>query len=203
MAYMKIPNSPYLNVFFRNTPALAAALLLAVCLPPATSRAQQPGPAPQAPPARQAAPAPANTAGGYAAVWYDDTAQGAVQISPCGQRLCGRIVWLKTPLNPDGSPLIDANNPEARHRKRPICGLDVIGDVKRQPDGTWDAGWIYDPKEGKSYDVELNLKSQSTLNVIGYLGMKFLSQTLVWKRAPADLGRCVVMQPGQNSSRTQ
>ena len=127
----------------------------------------------------------------YGGVWFDDTGDGAVEIVPCGDRLCGRIVWLKAPLDKSGKPLSDANNSDVRQRARPICGLPVIGNLKRQRDGAWDEGWIYDPKQGKQFDVELKLRTPEALQVTGYLGVKFLSETFVWKRAPADLRRCI------------
>lgn len=125
-----------------------------------------------------------------AGIWYDDTGQGAVEIQPCGKTLCGRIVWLKEPRNAAGQPLTDKLNPEPGQRSRPICGLQVLGGLEKQRDGTWDAGWVYDPKEGKSYDAALQVAGPGKLAVTGYLGVKFLSRTLSWKRAPADLPRC-------------
>lgn len=133
-------------------------------------------------------------------VWFDDTGQGAVEIAPCGDRLCGRIVWLKDPLTPEGQPLTDAYNPDPRRRNQPICGLQVIGNLQLQPDGSWDRGWIYDAKEGKSYDVEISLRSADRLQVKGYLGVKFLSETFIWQRAPADLKRCAVPTPPGNQA---
>jgi uncharacterized protein (DUF2147 family) len=136
--------------------------------------------------------APPNQTAGFAGIWLDDTAEGAIEIAPCGERLCGRIVWLKNPNDKaTGRPLMDGYNPETTKRKRPICGLPVIGDLKRQTSGAWDAGWIYDPKEGKSYDLELKLRSPDRLVVTGYLGTKFFSESFVWTRAPASLPRCV------------
>ena len=44
-------------------------------------------------------------------LWYDDTGKGAVKISPCGNRLCGHIVWLKDPVGSNGKPLRDKYNP--------------------------------------------------------------------------------------------
>lgn len=126
----------------------------------------------------------------YAGIWYDDTGQGAVEIQPCGTSLCGRIVWLKNALDDTGRPLTDGYNPDPASRRRPICGLPVLGGVKPQVGGTWDAGWIYDPKEGKSYDVELKLRGPNQLEVTGYIGVKLLSETLLWTRAPADLKKC-------------
>lgn len=133
---------------------------------------------------------PGFASSGVEGVWYDDTGQGAVEIRRCGDRLCGHIVWLKDPIDKDGRPLIDDLNPEARNRNRPICGLKVIGQLERQRDGSWDGGWIYDPKQGKSFDVMLTLKAPSQLVVTGYLGVKFLSESFVWRRAPQGLPRC-------------
>lgn len=133
---------------------------------------------------------PAPVTPGFIGTWIDDTGDGAVEIAQCGDRLCGRIVWLKSPNDKGGRPLTDGYNPEAAKRKRPICGLPVIGDLKRQSNGSWDAGWIYDPKEGKSYDVELKMRSPDQLQVTGYLGTKFFGESFIWTRAPATLPRC-------------
>jgi uncharacterized protein (DUF2147 family) len=137
------------------------------------------------------APSPPGAAPpGFAGVWLDDTGEGAIEIAPCGERLCGRIVWLKAPNDERGRPLTDGYNPETTKRKRPICGLPVIGDLKRQANGAWDAGWIYDPKEGKSYDVEIKMRSPDRLQVTGYIGTKFFSESFIWTRAPTTLPRC-------------
>src|SRR5262245_25161256 len=34
---------------------------------------------------------------GVNGVWIDHTGQGAVEIGPCGNLTCGRVVWLKNP----------------------------------------------------------------------------------------------------------
>jgi uncharacterized protein (DUF2147 family) len=123
-------------------------------------------------------------------IWLDAKGEGAVEIGSCGEKLCGKIVWVKDPNDKNGKPLVDAYNPEPAKKKRPICGLAIIGDLKRQADGSWDAGWIYDPNEGKSYDLEVTAQSADRLQIKGYMGMKFLSETFIWTRAPANLQRC-------------
>jgi uncharacterized protein (DUF2147 family) len=127
---------------------------------------------------------------GVLGVWIDAKGEGAVEIGPCGEKLCGKIVWVKDPNDKNGKPLVDLFNPEPAKKKRPICGLPVIGDLKRQADGSWDTGWIYDPNEGKSYDLEVTAKSADRIQIKGYLGMKFLNETFIWTRAPASLQRC-------------
>lgn len=158
---------------------LAGAL---ACLSP-LALAQSRPPAPP-PPAATAEVPP------VAGVWFDDTARGAVELRPCGTALCGHIVWLKEPTDANGAHRTDIYNPDPAKRSQRICGLQVIGNVKQQPDGTWDQGWVYDPKAGKAYDVAIEMPQQDRLTVTGYKGIKLLSKTLMWTRAPADLPRC-------------
>ena len=108
-------------------------------------------------------------------IWYDHTGRGAVEIVKCGgNNLCGRLVWLK----------------HANHKEG--CGLQIFGDVKPVASGVWDGGWIIDPEKdlNTKYSVELTLLSPKSLKVVGYLGTKFFSETMTWKRAPDDLKRC-------------
>ena len=123
-------------------------------------------------------------------VWYDDTGDGAINIEPCGDKLCGKLVWLKEPLNDKGQALFDRHNPDESKRKRPICGLPIFGDLKKQADGSWDSGWVYDPHEGKSYSFTFALSGADKLQVTGYLGMKLLGKTMTWTRAPGNLPSC-------------
>jgi uncharacterized protein (DUF2147 family) len=123
-------------------------------------------------------------------VWIDHTGRGAVEIAPCGSKLCGTIAWVQNPLDKQGKPLVDANNPDKAKRARKICGLPVIGNTARQRGEVWDYGWIYDPDEGKTFDVELRLKSADVLQVTGYLGAKFFGETFLWRRATAAQPRC-------------
>jgi uncharacterized protein (DUF2147 family) len=68
--------------------------------------------------------------------------------------------------------------------------LQVIGGLKRIQPGSWDGGWIYDPKVGKTYDVALSLKGERTLEVHGYLQTKLLGKKFLWNRARTRLQSC-------------
>jgi uncharacterized protein (DUF2147 family) len=105
-------------------------------------------------------------------VWIDHTGRGAVEITDCGGNLCGRAVWIKDPKDSKG------------------CGIQIIGNAKPVAGGKWDNGWIYDPDEESKYSVELTPLAGDKLKVLGYSGSKFFSETMIWKRAPADLKRC-------------
>lgn len=126
-------------------------------------------------------------------VWIDDTGDGAVKIDVCGNTLCGKIVWLRNPLNDEGKPKHDRHNPEPSQQNRPICGLPVLGDLTSVPEGGFDNGWVYDPKEGKSYSVAIVAQSADQLSVTGYKGIKLLGKTFVWTRSKSDLPSCAVL----------
>lgn len=105
-------------------------------------------------------------------VWIDHTGRGAVEITQCGSNLCGHVVWIQDAKNAKG------------------CGIQILKDVKPVGSGKWDKGKIYDPDQDSNFDVELTPMGADKLKVVGYAGVKFLSQTFTWKRAPADLKKC-------------
>src|SRR6185369_16196950 len=53
-------------------------------------------------------------------------------------------------------------------------------------------GWIIDPDKDpdKKYDVEITPISDQKLKVMGYMGSKWLNETMTWTRASADLKKC-------------
>lgn len=113
-------------------------------------------------------------------VWINDTGRGAVEIKNCGKALCGHVVWVKDPNDTKG------------------CGKQIIGDAQSVGGGVWDNGWVYSPEKRKNFDVELTPLKNGTLQVVGYMGTKLFSKTMIWTRAPADLQRC-----GQNESKAK
>jgi uncharacterized protein (DUF2147 family) len=114
---------------------------------------------------------------GVTGIWIDHTGQGAVEIGPCGERVCGRVVWLKNPGHKSKSG-------------RLICGTQILGDLRPRPNNTWESGWIYNPEDEERFSAEIHLKNESTLLVTGYLGIKFLGETYTWKRAKTSLELC-------------
>ena len=121
-------------------------------------------------------------------VWIDHTGRGAVEIHTCGNLLCGRIAWVKEATDAKGAP--------AKDRKgRPLCGLQIIGNLKPGSNGVWQDGWIYDPDKDDTFNVEIQMKGRDRLQVMGYMGVKFLSETHMWKRAPEQFAGCTVARP--------
>ena len=113
-------------------------------------------------------------------LWYNTEKTAQVEIVKNGSEYLGKIVWLKDP-NPEGKPAIDKQNANPKLRTRPLIGLAILDGLK-YADGMWKNGEIYDPVSGKTYSCELKLKSNSVLEVKGYIGFSFVGRTVEWTR---------------------
>ncbi len=116
-------------------------------------------------------------------LWLVQSGTAKVKVSPCAAdkaKMCGAIVWLKSPNDKAGQPLKDANNPEPAQRSKPLVGLNMIRDFKSAGPGKWTGGKIYDPGAGKTYGSKMSLNPDGTLKVEGCISVVCQAQT--WKR---------------------
>ena len=116
----------------------------------------------------------------------------AVQIFECSGLLCGRIVWLLRPVSPAGQPDLDLLNPDPTLRQRRLCGLTIIWGLQPVGQGQWSNGWLYDPKDGATYNVTAQLITPDTMSARVYRGMPLLGRTEILTRDPplGFDGRC-------------
>lgn len=122
-------------------------------------------------------------------LWLVESKSAIVQIDPCGDKACGKIVWLAEPNREDGSPKLDRMNPDESRRNAPICGLPMIGGFTRGGD-SWDDGYIYDAKEGDIYTATMNAQDDGTLSVRGYVGISLFGKSQTWTKAADNKGGC-------------
>src|SRR5690349_2932822 len=83
-------------------------------------------------------------------LWFTEDGEGGIEILPCGAERCGRIAWMKKPMDENGRPPMDRNNPDPSLRTRPICGLIIITGLKPQEDGSWGRGRVYNPNDSRT-----------------------------------------------------
>lgn len=115
-------------------------------------------------------------------VWKNGEGTGMVQVYKRGDKYFGKVVWLKVPNNPDGTPRTDVNNPDEKLRTRPLKGLENLRNFVHKGDNVWEEGQVYDPKTGNDYSCEMKLVDANTLEVRGYIGVSLFGRTDVWKR---------------------
>lgn len=120
--------------------------------------------------------------------WLSAARRGVIEIYPCADRLCGRLVWLIEPMR-RGAPALDDKNPDPALRQRPLCGLTILGDFRQLEPQRWGDGWIYDPDSGSTYHATMRLDGE-TLKLRGYIGIPLLGETQSWTRPDASYGSC-------------
>ncbi|MEE4239014.1 MAG: DUF2147 domain-containing protein [Anderseniella sp.] len=113
-------------------------------------------------------------------VWADEDGEAWIEIAPCQDKLCGRIVWLKEPLDETGQPHTDKSNPDPALQPRPILGLTIMAGLQPNAEQTYLEGQVYNSRNGKIYDVYLTPRGQ-TMDVEGCL-VKYVCLTQRWTR---------------------
>jgi uncharacterized protein (DUF2147 family) len=113
--------------------------------------------------------------------WVNSTGEAHVDIFKKGTKYYGKIVWLKSQKDEKGIVKTDLKNPDVSLRSKPILGMEILKDFVYE-DGKWTDGKIYDPKSGKTYSCNMNIKNNGDLNMRGYIGISIIGRTEVWKR---------------------
>ena len=113
--------------------------------------------------------------------WYTKDAKALVEIYKCNDLYCGKIVWLKEPLEKDGSEKLDDNNPDESKRTNKIIGLNLVSNFEFKKKNKWAGGTIYDPDNGKTYACKMTLK-EDKLKVRVFIGISLIGRTQVWNK---------------------
>jgi len=115
-------------------------------------------------------------------VWETGNGKARVKIDKVGEKFYGKVVWLREPLNEEGKPKVDKNNPEENLRSVPLLGYKLIKDFSYKGEKTWEDGNIYDPENGSTYSCTIKMTDENTLDVRGFIGVSLFGRTDVWKR---------------------
>jgi uncharacterized protein (DUF2147 family) len=120
--------------------------------------------------------------------WVDEDNSFVVEVARCGAHLCGEIVGLQ----PSDAHQLDVRNSDKTKRQRSWCGLDVMGNLKQSPReaGKWEGGWVYNPKDGKTYSSEMRLDGPDRLKVRGYVLGPMFGKNLNLYRENSVTFRC-------------
>jgi uncharacterized protein (DUF2147 family) len=101
----------------------------------------------------------------------------------------GRIRFVR---GPDGTyagilvggndPGPDVNNSDPALRKRSLLGTVLMWHLCPD-DGEYVDGYVYNPRNGKTYRMKAELTGKTTLKIRGYLGLSLFGQSQTWTRA--------------------
>jgi uncharacterized protein (DUF2147 family) len=103
--------------------------------------------------------------------WMTANHNAVVEISPCGQDICGRIVGMA--LNP-GDPI------PKDWRGKSQCGMTIFRTAPDTPGGSSWTGTILDPRDGDTYHAKITGGKGGQIKLRGYLGLSIFGQTQTW-----------------------
>ena len=115
-------------------------------------------------------------------IWEPGHGKAKVKITKVGNKYFGKIVWLKEPLNDKGEKKTDANNPDPKMHDTPLLGYKILKDFEYVGKGVWENGTIYDPENGSLYSCTITKKSDTKIEVRGYIGVSMIGRTDTWTR---------------------
>ena len=116
-------------------------------------------------------------------IWAPSNGKARVKVEKIGNKYYGKIVWLREPIDPVTQlPKVDKNNPDASMQNVPLKGYRLLKDFIYSGKNEWTEGTIYDPENGSTYSCLITMKDNNTLDIRGYIGLKALGRTDVWKR---------------------
>jgi len=125
---------------------------------------------------------------GIVGSWKTDGGDSQLELFKCGEKICGKIVWLKVPKyidsndGPVGKTKVDRKSPDPALRNRPILGLQVMKGLTAKGANRWENGTCYDPESGRSYKCKMNLSAPGRLELRGYVGISLIGRTFALTR---------------------
>lgn len=126
----------------------------------------------------------AQTSDDVVGVWINPKGTGKVKIFRTGEFFYGNLIWLDQPLDANGKPKLDKENPDAAKKNRKLQGLLLLtGFTFNVSNKIWEDGQIYDPKNGKTYSCKMTLSAnKNELDIRGFIGISVIGRSEVWKR---------------------
>jgi uncharacterized protein (DUF2147 family) len=143
--------------------------------------------------ARATKPAPGDEILGE---WWTEGNQGRILMkrAPDGTFL-GKTTCCVPAKPSKDHPAQDINNPNPKQRSRSNVGIILIWKLKYEGNGEYADGYVYNPRDGKTYRIDMEVVDRNTVEIRGYLGIPLFGQTQTWKRvqptanAPATAAR--------------
>jgi uncharacterized protein (DUF2147 family) len=108
--------------------------------------------------------------------WITQSGNLEVEISPCGEALCGTVVKVIA-----GRSMSKPDALTAPADTRSPLGLKILTDFVAAPDGEW-KGRIYNRENGETYDCLMSVTAKGQLKIHAYKGLPAFGRTQYWDR---------------------
>lgn len=116
-----------------------------------------------------------SVAGDATGDWVRPNGASKIRISSCGNALCGKLIWLKSPRN-------DTANPDVSKRSRPLVGVQIVQSMKPTKQANQWKGKVYNAEDGKTYTGFIELTSANKLKLEGCVMGGLICKGETWTR---------------------
>jgi uncharacterized protein (DUF2147 family) len=115
--------------------------------------------------------------------WLTGDKKGKVKIVNCGGAICGNLVWLAEPNDPDtGAPKTDKNNSDANLQGRPLLGIPIVLNMTPAGGDKWE-GKVYNSRDGGTYSGSFTITGPSSADLKGCVAGGLICKTESWTRS--------------------
>jgi uncharacterized protein (DUF2147 family) len=115
--------------------------------------------------------------------WISTDKNLIVQVYKDNDHFKAKIVWFQDDPTFPMDEWRDKKNPDPLLRTRRILGLNILSDLKYDPDShSWEDGMIYDAQHGKEWNASAYINNEGLLKVKGYWHFKIFGRTMTFKR---------------------
>ena len=125
--------------------------------------------------------APASAADPFG-TWLTGDKKGKVRIVNCSGALCGTLVWLQEPIDPDtNQPKTDKRNVDASKKGRPLLGIPIVLDMRPSGADKWE-GQVYNAEDGSTYSGSFTMTSANSAELKGCVMGGLICKAQTWTR---------------------
>jgi uncharacterized protein (DUF2147 family) len=114
--------------------------------------------------------------------WLTGDKKGKVKIVNCGGAICGTLVWLHEPNDPETHrPKTDKHNADASKQGRPLLGIPIVLSMKPSGAETWQ-GQVYNAEDGSTYSGSFTMTSANSAQLKGCVMGGLICKAQIWTR---------------------
>ncbi|HKP64551.1 MAG TPA: DUF2147 domain-containing protein [Polyangiales bacterium] len=115
--------------------------------------------------------------------WWTEGNQGRILMKRASDGTFLGKTTCCVPVKPsEDHPAQDVHNPNPKQRSRSTVGIILIWKLTYEGDGEYADGYVYNPRDGKTYRIDMEVVDRNTVKIRGYIGIPLLGQTQTWKR---------------------
>jgi uncharacterized protein (DUF2147 family) len=115
--------------------------------------------------------------------WLTGDKKGKVRIVNCGGAICGTLVWVQEPNDPDThQPKTDKHNVDASKQSRPLLGIPIVLNMKPSGADAWE-GQVYNAEDGNTYSGSFSMNGANSAQLKGCVMGGLICKSQTWTRA--------------------